>query len=174
MEKGNVNDEDDLINGRILGLMRGSFVGCALIEKYGNDKIGMVKPWKMSYGAVTLDLETFSYPCKLNTGICENLTLFIADLIKKDIINILISKYDLDCFFADTKVKKLAIAIYKLSIRIYIILTENNYYNFKIYSLKIRINNMRKILNEPDTKEETIKDNIKLLYNAIESIDLNS
>jgi len=94
LEKGtDETDIDDLNNQKILGFMRGSFVGCSLIKKYTN--FGMLDEWEIYEGIVPYDTEVFAFPCKHGTGLAESLTLFMLN--NMDYLNNISYKHNLSC-----------------------------------------------------------------------------
>ena len=62
-------DIDDLLRGKIQGLMRGSFVGKAIVAKHP-DKLGMAEPWDASpHGLKPYGQEVFAFPCRRGSGL---------------------------------------------------------------------------------------------------------
>lgn len=71
-------DLADLLEGRIQGLMRGSFVGKAIVAQRPK-KLGMAEPWAASPGALKpYGREVFAFPCRRGSGLAALLSLFLV------------------------------------------------------------------------------------------------
>lgn len=95
LEPGKTDEEDiqDLLQGKVQGLMRGSFVGSALVRKY--KQLGMVKPWKIDPSLVSSDGEVFAYPTRCASGVGQLLSVLITEEIFTGELQHLIKKYKL-------------------------------------------------------------------------------
>lgn len=96
LKPGTTDNEDIklLLEGKIQGLMRGSFVGKAIIKKY--PQLGMITPWKMDPALISSDGEVFAYPCNIRSRVGLLLSVFLAEeMMTKNMIKI-IKKYGLD------------------------------------------------------------------------------
>jgi hypothetical protein len=82
--------------GQVQGLMRGSFVGRAIVEKYPT-KLGMVEPWTIDPSLVTSDGEVFAYPCHVRSGVSVLLSAFLTEEMMNHELEHLIRHYNLDC-----------------------------------------------------------------------------
>ena len=80
-------DINDLLDGKIQGLVRGSLVGFSLLKKY--PKLGMIKPWKTKPNLVTKDEEVFAFPCKVGSGVSQLLSSFLTYMIVSGELNII-------------------------------------------------------------------------------------
>ncbi len=92
------NDKDDLqqlLKGKVQGLMRGSFVGKSIVSQYPL-QLGMTKPWKMDSSLVSSDGEVFSYPTNKNSGVGVLLTMLLTEDMMNYHLPHLILKYNLD------------------------------------------------------------------------------
>lgn len=95
--KQGTTDEDDinkLLNGNVQGLLRGSFVGEAIVKKYPN-QLGMTKPWAMDPNLVVKDGEVFAYPCNVHSRIGVLLSVLLTEEIMSKNLLHLIKKYNL-------------------------------------------------------------------------------
>ena len=72
-------DLRDLLNGKIQGLMRGSFVATAIVKKH-RTVLGMCKPWDASKASVGSEGEVFAFPCRRGSGLAGALSAFLTDL----------------------------------------------------------------------------------------------
>ena len=91
------NDEKNiqqLINGSVQGLIRGSFVGKAIVEKYPTI-LGMVTPWEIDSKLVGSDGEVFAFPCNNKSGLAVGLTAFLTYLKCVGTMDSLLEKYHL-------------------------------------------------------------------------------
>lgn len=84
-------DLRDLLSGKIQGLMRGSFVGRALVEKHPK-QLGMTKPWSASG---KLD-ETFAFPCHRGSGIAALMNYYLAHITATGELRRLKRKYHIE------------------------------------------------------------------------------
>jgi membrane-bound lytic murein transglycosylase MltF len=96
MKPGTTDDQDisKLLKGQIQGLMRGSFVGKALVNKYPN-QLGMVKPWKIDPELVVSDGEVFAFPTNKNSGIAPAMNSYLTYLLLSGKLKKLLVKYHL-------------------------------------------------------------------------------
>ncbi len=96
LEKGidDTTDIQDLRAGKIQGLMRGSFVGVAIVKKYPKE-LSMTTPWQIDPSLVPSDGEVFAFPCNKNSGLAELLSCFIVQLIFTGQLDKLIRKWKL-------------------------------------------------------------------------------
>lgn len=96
MESGTSDEEDvqRLLDGQVQGLMRGSFVGVAIVRKYPK-QLAMLPPWNIDPELVTSDGEVFAYPCHVRSGISSLLSAFLTEEIMNKDLKRLIEKYHL-------------------------------------------------------------------------------
>jgi ABC-type amino acid transport substrate-binding protein len=96
IENGKTDEQDlhDLSTGKIQGLMRGSFVGKAIIKKHKN--LGMVEPWQIDPSLVSSDGEVFAYPSTCESGVSQLLSVFLTEEIFTGELKHLVKKYKLD------------------------------------------------------------------------------
>lgn len=92
--KKDEDDIKDLLSGKIQGLIRGSFVGRALVKKY--PQLSMVKPWAIEKSVVTSDGECFAFPCNAKSGLAEMLSTFITLLVMNGTLRKLVKKHHLE------------------------------------------------------------------------------
>jgi len=94
MIAGHTDEEDiqDLLSGRIQGVMRGDLVSRAIIKKERNLKM---TTWNADPRLLADDGEVFAYPCRLGSNIAVSLSVFIAELIDTKKLNKLLKKYNL-------------------------------------------------------------------------------
>ena len=95
MMKGKTDEQDleDLKSGKIQGLMRGSFVGAAIVKK--NRDLQMVKPWDMSPKQLGIEHgECFAFPCYDKSGVALLLSVFIGQMWDNGEMMRLAKKYD--------------------------------------------------------------------------------
>lgn len=85
-------DIQDLITGRIQGLMRGSFVGKAIVALHP-DKLGMTRPWKAEKNLVGPDGEIFAMPCRRGSGLAAMLNTYLAYLTANRQLAALVKKH---------------------------------------------------------------------------------
>jgi len=95
LEKGRTDEQDmkDLLEGKIQGLLRGSFVGKAIVEKHS--ELGMIKPWQIDPSLVSKDGEVFAYPSTCNSGVSQLLSVFLTEEIFTNELQHLVKKYKL-------------------------------------------------------------------------------
>jgi len=95
IQAGTTDSEDIqlLLDGDIQGIMRGSFVGKSIINKY--PQLGMVKPWEIDPSLVVKDGEVFAYPCNIKSRIGVLLSVFLTEDIMNKNLKKLVEKYDL-------------------------------------------------------------------------------
>jgi ABC-type amino acid transport substrate-binding protein len=73
-------DVRDLLDGKIQGLMRGSFVGKAIVAQHPQ-QLGMAGPWDASRGSVgAFGGEVFAFPCRRGSGLAAQLTAHLLHL----------------------------------------------------------------------------------------------
>ncbi len=92
------NDKEDiarLLSGEVQGLMRGSFVGKAIVAKYPR-QLGMVTPWDINPLLVSSDGEVFAYPTNIRSGISVLLSVLVTEDIMSNELQHLIDKYHLN------------------------------------------------------------------------------
>ncbi len=76
-------DLRDLLGGEIQGLMRGSFVGKALVARHPA-RLGMAAPWDAAPGAVRpYGREVFAFPCRRGSGLAGMLNAFLMRAAQK-------------------------------------------------------------------------------------------
>jgi len=95
LKPGKTDEQDiqDLKDGKVQGLMRGSFVGKALVKKYKD--FDMVKPWEIDASLVSSDGEVFAYPCSRGSDLAIILSEFLTLMIYTGKVHVLLEKYDL-------------------------------------------------------------------------------
>lgn len=72
-------DVRDLLDGKLQGLMRGSFVGRALVAEHPT-RLGMTKPWDAAPRLTGPDGEVFAFPCRRGSGLAGLLNVFISTI----------------------------------------------------------------------------------------------
>lgn len=92
--KTDAQDIQDLRSGKIQGLLRGSFVGKAIIQKHHD--LDMLKPWQMESTMVAEDGEVFAYPTLCKSGVGQLLSVFLTEEIFTGELQHLVKKYKLD------------------------------------------------------------------------------
>jgi ABC-type amino acid transport substrate-binding protein len=97
LARGKTDEQDvnDLISGKIQGLMRGSFVGAAIIHRHPK-QLAMVKPWDMS--PKLLDVphgECFAFPCHRDSNVVVLLSMLITEMWRDGDLDKLAKKYHL-------------------------------------------------------------------------------
>lgn len=97
LHRGSTDDEDirKLLNGEIQGVMRGSFVGKAIVQKYP-ETLKMVKPWEMHSSLAMSDGEIFAFPTRLGSGLAVGLSSFLTELLLSGKLLKLLKKYHLE------------------------------------------------------------------------------
>jgi ABC-type amino acid transport substrate-binding protein len=79
-KSSDAKDVQDLLDGKIQGLMRGSFVGKAIVAQHPT-RLGMAAPWDARarslgpYGA-----EVFAFPCRRGSGLAAQLGAYLLRL----------------------------------------------------------------------------------------------
>lgn len=73
--KSDEQDIKDLLDGKVQGVMRGSFVAKAIIRKHPN--LRMVPPWDVAPSIVSTDGEVFAFPVSIYSGLAQTLSAFI-------------------------------------------------------------------------------------------------
>lgn len=96
LEPGKADQKDisDLLEGKIQGLFRGSFVGKSLIQRHKS--LGMVRPWSMDSDMVAIDGEVFAYPTLCSSGVGQMISVFLTEEIFKGELMHLVKRYKLD------------------------------------------------------------------------------
>jgi hypothetical protein len=92
--KKDQQDIKDLLSGNIKGLIRGSFVGRAVVKKY--ERLGMLTPWEIDPSIVTSDGECFAFPCHVQSGLAAMLSTFITICVMNGTLRKLVRKYNLE------------------------------------------------------------------------------
>lgn len=92
--KTDKEDIQDLLDGKIDGLFRGSFVGKSIIKSY--PQLAMIKPWNIDKSLVAKDGEVFAYPTNKDSGIAVILSMMLTKDIMDKHLNHLLVKYKLD------------------------------------------------------------------------------
>jgi len=109
----NATNIKNLEDEKIVGFMRGSMVGKALVKTHSD--FNYIKPWdtwgdanvaaaiaagesgtSVPESMVLSDGEYFAFPCKEGTGVAEHLSIFLAKQLMGDTVNKLITTYELD------------------------------------------------------------------------------
>lgn len=96
--KNGHTDHDDIQSlkyGKIQGLLRGSFVGKALVAAHPKE-FGMVRPWDIDHSLVASDGEVFAYPCNIRSGVGVLLSALLTEDIMNSELGHLIKKYNLE------------------------------------------------------------------------------
>lgn len=96
LQKGGSDEQDieALRQGKVHGLMRGSFVAHA-IAKRNPTIFRETKPWMALPGVVTSDGEVFAFPCAVGSGLAVLLTAYIAKSWMNGSLKNLSNKYHL-------------------------------------------------------------------------------
>jgi len=96
MQKGTTDEEDieAVKDGDVQGIMRGSFVGQAIVKTYPK-KLGMTKPWEIDPSLVTSDGEIFAFPTRLGSGLASAISSFLAEILINGTLETLLRKYHL-------------------------------------------------------------------------------
>jgi len=95
LKEGKNDEQDirDLLDGKIQGIMRGSFVGNSILKKY--PQLDMVTPWDAVPEVNTSKKEVFAYPCNVRSRIGILLSVLITEEIMNSDLLHLVQKYDL-------------------------------------------------------------------------------
>jgi len=98
MTAGDSDDKDikDVLEGRIQGIMRGSFVCKSIVARYGSDKLGYTEPWDIDPTLVTSDGECFAYPCHKQSGLAVILSSFLTQMWLTGYLERKAKEYDMD------------------------------------------------------------------------------
>jgi ABC-type amino acid transport substrate-binding protein len=73
-------DMQDLLDGKIQGLMRGSFVGKAIVAQHPK-KLGMAEPWDANPRSLgPYGVEVFAFPCRRGSGLAAQLSAYLLRL----------------------------------------------------------------------------------------------
>lgn len=96
LQPGKTDEQDirDLMDGKIRGLLRGSFVGRAIVRKHKT--LAMLKPWSIDSALVASDGEVFAYPTVCASGIGQMLSVFLTEEMFKGELAHLVRKYKLE------------------------------------------------------------------------------
>lgn len=97
LQDSNDDEQDilDLLEGRIMGVVRGSSVGKAIVNKYP-DELDMMTPWEvLPQFCPSEEGETFTWPTRLGTGLAKCLTSFLQDMMANGRLNMLLEKHKL-------------------------------------------------------------------------------
>ena len=78
-EGKDAKDLRDLLAGKVQGVMRGSFVGKALVARHPK-RLGMTKPWDIDPRLVGPGGENFSFPCRRGSGLAGHLNAYLLHL----------------------------------------------------------------------------------------------
>lgn len=87
-------DMDDLKQGKIQGLLRGSFVGRAIVKR--EKSLAMLKPWSIDSKLVSSDGEVFAYPTLCESGVGQMISVFLTEEIFTGELAHLVKKYKLE------------------------------------------------------------------------------
>lgn len=85
-------DMRDLLAGKIQGLMRGSFVGSALVARYPR-VLGLTKFWDASASDTWAGGEIFAFPCRRGSGLAGALNTYLLQLSASGGLARLITKH---------------------------------------------------------------------------------
>lgn len=97
LQDSNDDEQDilDLLQGRIMGVVRGSSVGKAIVNKYPNE-LDMMRPWEvLPEFCPSEEGETFTWPTRSGTGLAECLTSFLKDMAATGRLSMLLDKHHL-------------------------------------------------------------------------------
>ena len=78
--KSDEKDIQDVLSGKIQGIMRGSFVCKSIVARYGSDKLGYTTPWDIDPSLVSSDGECFAYPCHKQSGLAIVMSSFLTQM----------------------------------------------------------------------------------------------
>lgn len=92
--KSDEQDVKDLINGKVQGLMRGSFVAKAILRKH--PKLRMIPPWNVSPSIVSKDGEVFAFPVATHSGLAQTLSAFIMFMKQSGLLDRLCHKHRIE------------------------------------------------------------------------------
>jgi ABC-type amino acid transport substrate-binding protein len=92
--KTDQQDIQDLLDGKIDGLFRGSFVGKSIVKSH--PQLAMIKPWNIDKSLVASDGEVFAYPTNKDSGIAVILSMMLTKDIMNKHLNHLLVRYKLD------------------------------------------------------------------------------
>ncbi len=93
LQDGKSDEQDirDLIDGKVQGVMRGSFVAKAIVKKHPN--LRMVPPWDVAPSIVSADGEVFAFPVSLGSGLAQTLSAFIMFMQQSGQLKLLSRKH---------------------------------------------------------------------------------
>jgi hypothetical protein len=78
--QSDVTDIQDVLSGKIQGIMRGSFVCKSIVAMYGADELDYTDPWDIDPSLVSSDGECFAYPCHKQSGLAIVLSSFLTQM----------------------------------------------------------------------------------------------
>jgi ABC-type amino acid transport substrate-binding protein len=86
-------DVQDVLDRKIQGLMRGSFVGKAIVAQWPK-RLGMAEPWDAPPGAMPpYGREVFAFPCRRGSGLAGMLNAFLVRAAQKGELAALAEKH---------------------------------------------------------------------------------
>jgi ABC-type amino acid transport substrate-binding protein len=89
-------DINDLLSGKIQGLMRGSLVGQSIVKRYPK-RLGMCKPWRYADMSSFPDGdEVFAFPCRRGSGLASLLNVYIMHLVHSGQIHRMAKRYGME------------------------------------------------------------------------------
>ena len=96
MKPGTTDPEDvrHLMHGDVQGLMRGSFVGRAIVDR-SKGKLAMAHPWEILPELVTSDGEVFAFPTHKDSGLAAGISAWLTFLRDSGQLTPLLTKYHL-------------------------------------------------------------------------------
>lgn len=88
-------DLRDLLKGKIQGLMRGSFVGKAIVAEYPT-LLGMTEPWDALPSSLgPYGTEVFAFPCRRGSGLAAQLNAYLVHASHNGTLQELVKKYNM-------------------------------------------------------------------------------
>ena len=91
--KSDEQDIKNLLNGKIQGIIRGSFVSSSILKKF--PQLGMTTPWEIIPELTSSNGEIFAYPCNVRSRIGILLSVFLTEeIMNLDLLH-LVQKYNL-------------------------------------------------------------------------------
>lgn len=93
LQNGKSDEEDirDLLDGKVQGVMRGSFVAKAILRRHPSLK--MVRPWDITPSIVSKDGEVFAFPTWIHSGLAQTLSAFIVGIQTSGLLARLLEKH---------------------------------------------------------------------------------
>jgi ABC-type amino acid transport substrate-binding protein len=88
-------DLRDLLAGKVQGVMRGSFVGRALVARHPR-RLAMTEPWHIDPSVVGSGGEVFAIPCRRGSGLAGMLSAYLMQLSANGGLARLVHKYKMD------------------------------------------------------------------------------